>query len=71
MLEAKANYMNICEPLSLINSETTHNVKVGFLAPNPSGTYVHRSFPYKSALKDNMLRSRLKSLFQPVIANAV
>lgn len=37
---------------------------------NPSETYIHRSLPYKAALKDDVLRSRLESLFKPVIANA-
>lgn len=37
---------------------------------NQSETYAHRSPPYKTALKDDALRSRLESLFQPVIANA-
>lgn len=37
---------------------------------NPSETYIHRSLPYKATLKDDVLRSRLESLFKPVIANA-
>lgn len=37
---------------------------------NPSETYIHRSLPYKAALKDDVPRSRLENLFKPVIANA-
>ncbi|XP_053385649.1 uncharacterized protein LOC128545990 [Mercenaria mercenaria] len=36
----------------------------------PGSLYSHRSLPYKAPLKDNNLRSRLESIFQPIISNA-
>ncbi|XP_053404164.1 uncharacterized protein LOC123554354 isoform X1 [Mercenaria mercenaria] len=36
----------------------------------PGSVYSHRSLPYKVPLKDNNLRSRLESIFQPIISNA-
>lgn len=36
----------------------------------PSQVYTHRSLPYKTALKDDVLRARLDNIFKPVIANA-
>lgn len=37
---------------------------------NPSVKYLHRSFPYKCALKDENLRHRLEEILQPIIARA-
>lgn len=37
---------------------------------NPAEKYVHRSLPFKTALKDQNLRLQLEGLFKPVVENA-
>ncbi|XP_048257443.1 uncharacterized protein LOC124114456 isoform X1 [Haliotis rufescens] len=42
----------------------------GFRRTSSNEKYTHKSLPYKAALKDDELQSKLKKLFKPVIANA-
>lgn len=37
---------------------------------NPEQKYVHRSLPYKAALKDDQLRTQLEEVFKPIATNA-
>ncbi|XP_048251367.1 uncharacterized protein LOC124145379 [Haliotis rufescens] len=42
----------------------------GFRRTSSNEKYTHTSLPYKAALKDDELQSKLKKLFNPVITNA-